>query len=333
MNKKIIYLVGILIMLLWSGCGTIIRDLDSYQDAGALRSPDAPSVDRVATKQIKIVIYGIENQDGGKQSHLSRLAANNIQRLLSQTNVKIVDRSALETFSEEAILAQTKKGNEGSAAAAAADYAIKGNISGNTSASYRKGYYYPVEVCKYNAVLERRICRTVQKWKPPQCTYYGRVSGDFTVYKLPSLQRIEAVSLQNSKSITKQQNAPCNNNTIAQRALDSALNRSISKSSAKKIKNLFAAKGYVSDLRRKKNNYIVKITLGSDNGVKQEAKIGIYRSKVIIDKLSQKEKKQYQPIAKAIISNLVGSDSAWCVIKDKKEAEKILIGDVVKVHY
>ena len=333
MNKKIIYLFGILIMLLWSGCATVIKDLDSYQDSGALRSPDAPSGDKIQTSQTKVVIYGIENQDGGKQSNLSRLAANNIQRLLSQTNVKIIDRSALETFSEEAILSQTQDGNEGSSAAAAADYAIKGNISGNTSASYQKGFYYPVEICKYNEVLEKKVCRIVQKWKPPQCTYYGRVSGDFTIYKIPSLQQIEAVLLQNSRSIKKQQNAPCNNNAIKQRALDNAINSSISKSSAKKIKNLFAAKGYVSDLRRKKNNYIVKITLGSSHGVKQEAKIGIYRKKVVIDKLSQEEKNQYQPIAKAIISNLVGSDSAWCVIKDKKEAEKILIGDVVKVHY
>ncbi len=331
-NKVINSIFAVLVIFLLISCATVVKNFDSYQNAGASRSPNAPSGDEIQTNQIKIVLYGIENQNGGKKSSLSRLLSSNIQKLLTQTNVKIIDRSVLETFSEEAILAQTKSGNEGSSAAAAADYAIKGNISGNTSSSFKEGYYTYEEGYTLEDGTE---VPAKAVYHSPVCKYNASISGQFEIYRLPDLKQTLAIPLRGSSFVNRDQNAPCSDTTIQKRLLAAAVDRAITTTHRRRVLNEFAAKGYVKELRKhiKKDKYIVHITLGRNHGVKQESKIDIFKTLFVIDQLSQKEKIQNKKIAEAVISNLVESDSAWGVIKDKEQAKKISIGDVVKVRY
>ena len=342
---KIFLIFSALVLFILSGCATVIKDLNSYQNAGAPRSPNAPSGDKIHTQQTKIVIYGIENPKGGKKSSISRLLSSNIQRLLTQTNVKIIDRSVLETFSEEAILAQTKSGNEGSAAAAAADYAIKGNISGNVSSSFKEGYY-TYEPAYYqkdengNEITDANgnkiIVPAKEIYHPPVCRYSAAISGQFEIYSLPDLKQTLVVPLRGSSSVSREQNAPCNDTTINNRLLGVAADRSLTTAQRKRVLNEFAAKGYVRELRKhqkKKGKYIVNITLGRNHGLRQESRIDIYKTQFVIDPLSQEEKTQNKKIAEAVISNLVEGNSSWGVIKDGDQAKKISIGDVVKVRY
>ena len=330
---KIFLIFSAFVLFILSGCATVIKDFGAYQNAGAPRSPNAPSGDKTQTNQTKVVIYGIENQDGGKKSSMSRLLSSNIQRLLTQTNVKIIDRSVLETFSEEAILAQTKSGNEGSAAAAAADYAIKGDISGNTSSSFKEGFY------TYEEAYELEDGTKVPAkavYHSPICRYNATISGQFEIYSLPDLKQTLVVPLRGSSSATREQNAPCQDSTLNKRLLAAAVDRSITTTQRKRVLNEFAAKGYVRELRKhqkKTGKYIVNITLGRNHGIRQESKIDIYKPQFVIDPLSQKEKIKNKKVAEAVISNLVEGDSAWGVIKDEEQAKNISIGDIVKVRY
>ena len=330
---KIFLIFSALVLFILSGCATVIKDFGAYQNAGAPRSPNAPSGDQIQTSQTKVVIYGIENPKGGKKSSISRLLSSNIQRLLTQTNVKIIDRSVLETFSEEAILAQTKKGNEGSAAAAAADYAIKGDISGNTSSSFKEGFYTyeePYELEDGTKVPAKAV------YNPPICRYNATISGQFEIYSLPELKQTLVMPLRGSSSVTREQNAPCLDTVTSSRLLRVAVNASLNTAQRRRVLNEFAAKGYVRELRKhqkKKGKYIVNITLGRNHGIRQESKIDIYKPQFVIDPLSQKEKIKNKKVAEAVISNLVEGDSAWGVIKDEEQAKNISIGDIVKVRY
>ena len=342
---KIFLIFSALVLFILSGCATVIKDFDAYQNAGAPRSPNAPSGDKIQTSQTKVVIYGIENLKGGKKSNISRLLSSNIQRLLTQTNVKIIDRSVLETFSEEAILAQTKSGNEGSAAAAAADYAIKGDISGNTSSSFKEGYYtyepaYSKKDENGNEIIDANgnkiIVPAKAVYNPPTCRYNANISGQFEIYSLPELKQTLVVPLRGSSSATREQNAPCRDTVTSSRLLGAAVNSSLTTAQRRRVLNEFAAKGYVRELRKhqkKKGKYIVNITLGRNHGIRQESKIDIYKPQFVIDPLSQKEKIKNKKIAEAVISNLVEGNSAWGVIKDEEQAKNISIGDIVKVRY
>ena len=42
---KIFFIFSALVLFILSGCATVIKDFDAYQNAGAPRSPNAPSGD------------------------------------------------------------------------------------------------------------------------------------------------------------------------------------------------------------------------------------------------------------------------------------------------
>ena len=70
---KIFFIFSALVLFILSGCATVIKDFDAYQNAGAPRSPNAPSGDKIQTSQTKVVIYGIENPKGGKKSSIEQV--------------------------------------------------------------------------------------------------------------------------------------------------------------------------------------------------------------------------------------------------------------------
>ena len=307
MKNKIIYLVlgGFVIFLLIS-CATVIKDFYSYQNAGATRSPNTLSDDKTQINPVKIVLYKIETQNFDKK--LSLALSKNIQELFSNSNVEII--KSLETFNEKVILVQNKEGNS-----ATADYAIKGNISGITSSKFRRGGYSTNQ-------LTGQVTYTY-----PSCVYRAKVSGQFEIYSLTDLKQVLVVPLRRSSRLSIRMIACRKPPTAA------LIKKTITTKHRKRILNKLAAKGYVKDVRKKDNKYIVQINLGHQNGIRQENKIAIYKTRIVLDKLTQEKKEKLEQVALGIVSDFFEENSAWIVIKNKKQAKNISIGDVVKVHY
>lgn len=359
--KNKLFLAGVLFSsFLFYSCATKIKDISLYKDAGASKSLYAPSVDKIKSKKTSIVIYAIEDKNvEGQKSAISRVISTNIQNLLAKTNVSIVDRSALEKFNEEAILAASEGKGDESEIITAADYAIKGQIDNSSVfANYKAGYNQVTPgYTSTNIDGSTYYVAPVTTYHPPSCRYTGEISGKFEIYLLPSLELVQVIPLNGyfsdtvgtsgssvggnllalgSWNFSGTTNAKCKNKAVQVSVLNNAAKNSIDKNNQKKVLNQFAAKGYIADVlvhKDKDDKYVIQITLGSQNGIRQETDLEIYKIMPKIDKLTGKEKREEVKVAVGRVSNLVEKDFAWAVIKDEDEARKISIGDIVKVRY
>jgi hypothetical protein len=355
----------LLVFIICTSCAIKIKDFENYSSLGIGKAPLAPPPDQIKTKQIKVVLYNIEDKKvDNTKSAVSNISATLVRDLLKQTNVSILDRSAIEKFSDEAILAATETGAEPEFTAA--QFAIKGQIDDYTSySSYGAGYYK--EVPGYSITNDDGSVTTVapsRVYEPPTCTYRGEVNGRIEVYALPSLELVMDISLKGvgsravevsdggaSQFIGLNDNSllsigvwslasaafdgKCSDQNIGAAVINQAVNNSVSEPQKKKLLNQFAAKGYVNDVRKhnKKEKYIVQVTIGNRNGLAQNGYLNVYRQQIRVNALSGKSETEDKKIAEARISQLVEADDAWLVVKDKNEAKKILIGDLVKVTY
>ena len=362
MIYKLFFIALFIGALFITSCATVIKDLGVYRNTDAPRSRFAPPPDKIKSQKTKIVIYAIEDKKvDSKKSAVSRLVTNKIKSVLSETNVSIVDRSALETFSEEAILAAAEGKGDEADIIVAADYAIKGQIDAYAVfASYNPPYTTETE--SYSRTDDDGSVTYVPPRvinHPARCVYQGSVSGQFYIYVLPSLELIKTVQLNGSANksvnagsapatsndllnlgiwIISDFNTPaqCKNKSLQAATLNDSAQNSISYKNRIAILNQFAARGYVNSVFVHKNDeddFILRVTLGSNNGVKQETELEIYRVSESIDALSGKKRIEERKIADAKVSNLVENDEAWAVIKDEEQALKILTGDLVKVKY
>lgn len=363
--KNKYFLLGIVstILLIFSGCAVKIKNFEDYSSIGAGKAPLAPPPHQIKTNQVKVVLYNIEDKTTNNQkSAVSNLSATLIRTALLKTNVAIIDRSAIEKFSDEAILTATETGKETSISAA--QYAIKGQIDNYVGySSYQAGYVEKIAgYTTTNADGSITVAPDQSIYHPPLCNYTGEMAGRFEIYTLPSLELVMDIPLKGvgNKSVrasesgaglaaslidnsllsfgvwaiaSSQLDSKCRDKNVEASVISTAVQKSLAKKEEKKLLNQFAAKGYVSDIRKRKNKYIIQITIGSQNGVNQNNYLNVYRQFNITDALSGESKIENKKTAEARASQLTESNSAWLVVKDKKEASKILIGDLVKVIY
>lgn len=356
MKNKCIFLV---VLAIFTSCSVKIKNFESYSSSGIGRAPLAPSPEQIKTNQVKVVLYNIEDKKAqSENSAVSNLSASLVRNLLRKTNVSILDRSAIEKFNDEAILAATETGEDPEFTAA--QYAIKGQIDDyNSYSSYQAESYEEIPTERADGeIFIRRV------FHPALCHYIGEVNGRFEVYALPSLELIMDITLKGKgfKSVEAPKSgisqftglidnkllafgvwniassafdSKCNDKNLGASSINLAVNESVSENESKKLLNQFAAKGYVNDVRKhnKKDKYIIQVTIGSKNGLAQNGTLNVYRQQNRTDALSGKNKIENQKITEARISQLVESNNAWLVVKEEEEAQKILIGDLVKVIY
>ena len=336
---RILYFFLLLILVLFASCSVVIKDLTQYSSIRAGKAPIIPALKSIQTTQTKIALYNIEDKTvKNGSSAISNIASSLIREILTQTNVSIIDRSAIAKFSDEAILSASTSGKD--LEFAVAQYAIKGQIDNTNSYSlYKNGYYETIPGYTAQSADGSTYYVPVKTiYHPPLCIYTGEVQGRFEVYTLPRLELILNIPLhgKGSKTVTAHNfSRICNDQNVRATSFQIAVKNAITSKDQKKLLNQFAAKGYIRDIRRhrKKNKYIIQVTLGNKNGITQNGTLNVYRQKNQLDHLSGKVKIANIIIAEARISQLVADDHAWLVVKNKDEAKKILIGDVVRVIY
>ena len=366
MKNKYFYTFIFLIALLLSSCAVKIKNFERYSTVNVSTAPLAPPTSQIKTSQIKVALYPLEDKSNNKSkatknSSLSNISTSLVRGILTQTNVAVIDRNALDKLSDEAVLKATESNKE--VEFSAANFAIKGQIdSANSYSSFRDAYTEEFTEQVGEDAKGNPIYKKIKTLHPATCSYTGEVSGRVEVYSLPSLEIALEIQLRgkSTKSVeaagtalggltsltdndllkagiwlfsTSKLAKQCQNKNIAASSLNDAVQNSVSKNKRKKILNQFAAKGYVSDIRFYKNKYIIETTLGSKNGLRQNNTLYVYRQEKAVNRLSGEEKIENKKIAEARVSQLVEAENAWLVVKKRKEAEKILIGDFIKAIY
>ncbi len=296
-----------------------------------------PSKENLEGKAPKVVVFALDQNENevATQTGLGESLANNVENVLGKNRLgEIVDRKAAIKLEKEIQLAEMKKTGSYKGPIVA-DYAISGAISnaGFTS-KYSSGTSY------YNPQSRQFVSI------PPKYTYSADVAGNIKIYELPSLTVVQSIEFAGKKARSeavqqeggvslgglqiggKKVEGTKRDDNLVRKAGEDAINEI-----EVEIKNFFAKKGYILEKRVLDNKSIFKISLGSDDGLKQDDKfeiIGQYESQNPITNEIEVERKI---IATGSVSDLIDPKTSWVVIDDAKKAEAIRLGDSLKIKY
>lgn len=328
----------LLIIFLAQSCSPNIKNnFSKYQKQFLPKTNFMPSKKELKKKQAKVVIFALDDNDikVAKDAKLGINIANNIENIIATNKLgEIIDRSANKKLEQEIALNELKN-NKIYQGPKVADYAISGSISdASFSSKYRNGYTY-INPRNYQLV-------TI----PAQYQYFSKVSGNIKIYELPSLSAIAVINFNGLDS--RNENAKRNGGvslggiqiggktesgiTRDDGLIRSAANKSINKLKIK-LQNIFAKTGYILEKRQFKNKIIFKISIGESDGVKKGDKVAISSKVENQNPITEEIEIETQQIANGYVSNKIDQKTSWIIVKNKDNANKIRLGDKIKLKY
>jgi hypothetical protein len=331
---KIKYLA---ILLLAASCSTTIKNLDQYQKQFLAKTEFMPTKENLENKPPKIVVFALDenNNEIATQTQLGNTIANNVENVLAQNRLaELVDRKANNKLQKEIALTEMNK-TGAYKGPKVADYAISGTISNaGFSSKYSSG----------STFINPKTRQIVSI--PPKYTYSSDVSGNLKIYELPSLTVVQTIEFAGKKSRSEnvQQNGGLNlgglqiggeqakginrdDNLVRQAGEDAVSEIAVD------IKNALAKKGYILEKRTLDNKTAFKISLGSEDGLKQNDKFEVTGKYEIENAITGESEIESRIIAQGSVSNIIDPKSSWVVVEDTKQAEKIRLGDSLKMKY
>ncbi len=330
-------LIALVCVLAFSSCAPTIKDLSLYQKQYLTKSKYLPSKDELKGKTPTMVVFPLEvSNNTARRSSLDKSVASNIENILTKNKlVKLVDRRAAKILEKEIKLSELN--NTGSyKGPQISDYAISGSIS---DAGFNKKY---IAASSYLNPDSGQYVNTPAKFR-----YSANVSGNIKVYKLPSMNvdqniefrgsatrsenvqtqggvRIGAVAVGGTQSAGKSKD----DNLVRKAAQNAIANIEV------EIKNALSARGYVLEKRvNEDGDLIFKVTVGSRNGIEHGDDVEIVGKFDVSNPITNDYEVEKRSVAKGVISNIIQPRFAWIIVKDKKTAAKIRLGDVVKLKY
>jgi TolB-like protein len=311
-----------------SGCGTSIK-LSAYKPTTLPKAKNMPSKEVMMSNELpKVIIMDID--DNGmkiaKQAQLGRSIATDINTNLAQArSVKLVKRvnkvSYDKMLSKEVKAAELSK--ELGTDVGQADYILTGQLSNASyDHSFHEGYYYYV---KTKRGKERR-------YHPPYISYKACAVGNIKIFALPSLK--EASSIPFNECSSKSEDArSASEAKLKNNGLVRAAGNEAADTVKYPLKNFFAKKGYISEMRKDGDDLIVNTTLGTKFGAKEGEEVKIYAIEDLTNSLTGVTKKTEVQIGTGKISNQINSDFSWIIVDEVEDGKNIEAGDYIKINY
>ena len=327
---------SLLLALIISSCAPSIKDLSLYQKQYMTKGTYLPTKEQLAGKIPNIAVFDLEeNGDVAKQASLGKAIAGNLENTLTKNKLaQLVDRSAAQKLEKEVQLSELNKTGSYKGPQIA-DYVISGAIS---NAGFTK---------KYNSASSYFNPKTGQYiHRPANFKYSAEVSGNVKVYELPSMQVSENIDFQGYSSRTENvqsqggfklgamsiggtevQGIDRDDNLVRQAGEDAIFSIEL------EIKNALSSRGYVLEKRTGKKFTIFKISLGSENGIKHGDKLKVISQFDVTNPITNEAEIEKRSVASGVISEIIELRNAWIIVEDPKMAEKVRLGDVVKLDY
>ena len=319
-----------------ASCAPKINNLSLYQKQFITKTSHLPSKEQLAGKSPKIAVFKFEESDDtAKQSALGKSVANNIENILTNNKLaKLVDRRASKKLKKEIQLSELNKTGSYKGPQVA-DYAISGAIS---SASFTKKYssgssFFNPKTGTYTHI-------------PPSFKYKAEIAGNLKIYDLPSMQVHDNIDFHGytSRSENVQQDGGFRLGGLSIGGTqakgtdrDDGLIRKAGEDGISSIelelKHILSARGYILEKRVKGDDTIFKVTLGSLNGIKHGDKVKIIGQYDTTNPITNEVEIESRVVSQAIISEIIQPKISWIIVKDRKMAQKIRLGDVVKLNY
>lgn len=309
--------------LAMAGCSsTTIKNLDAMQPVNLKPSDIMPSKQALAGKPPRVVVFEGDHgsSDLAKSSKVGATIAREIEKQLAATHVELVDRKLATKLQQELRLAEMK-GKAEYQGPEIADIAIVSVVSNaSTGSSFTESTSWVDDKGRRHTT-------------PPQCTYGGSVSGSIRVYQMPSMRAATSIEL-NGKATSSEDSRSSNcgmSKSGAEQMVRAAAANGIS-SGRSEILNIFAPRGYVIEQRSGDGKHILKITLGSNHGLKRGMKLDVFSISRSVNPLTNEASVDSFVVGNAFVSDKIGNDNAWVII-DKEMIDQVRLGQPVQVQF
>ena len=352
MYTRILFFVGIVLLI--GGCSNLnIKDLDAWQNVNLRISELAPTKEQFAffASKPRVVVDKFREPDDRRVRTLSSLAnlastlTGSTEEYLTQVGIEIVNRGEAQKLLGEVKLAELKNkvgDPSGYNGPQVAQYVIVGHINSvDTSAVFQEAYY--IEVPTYINVpttegkteKKEQIEQIEKKRIPPQCTYSANVVGKLRIYMVPKLRVAKSISVRNGATRTEDSRGSCrkdptNFTALIRQAGERAIGRV-----GTTFQNFFAPKGYIVEMRRDKKGkkYLIKVTVGSERGLTKGRKADIFTQTLQKNPFTGETLAEERKLTTGRVTNQIGESYAWIILDKPKFANRLKIGDYVKIKF
>ena len=295
------FVIGI-ISLFFLGCAPKINP-NEYHPIIAQKAEILPT-QREIKKKPNVIIFNKNN------NFYEKKAKEDLENLLINTNyINILTRNS--NIKTEIKLAENAKATNSNLNEA--DFIIIEDITPKT---YNEKYTPP----KYYTDKKGHTYKI-----PGYYSYEACSNGYINIYNVIPYQLVKSIYADGCYSTT----------TSTHQNLKEEIKLNSIKESINNVKEnlykFFTPRGYIFEIRRKDNEYIIHTTLGISNGAEKYAKVNIYTRKIVHIPFSHKKIIEEQKIGEGIISNIVNDNNSWIIVKEIKQPLKI--GDYVKMNY
>jgi curli biogenesis system outer membrane secretion channel CsgG len=325
------------ILFIVTSCTPSIKNFDKYQKQFISKSEFMPDEKTLENKLLKVAIFDFEEGDieVAKQSNLGKSVATNMESILSKYRLaELVDRKATEKLQKEVQLSEMNKTGSYKGPKLA-DYAVSGSIANaNFANKYVAGSTFVNP--KTGDVISI----------PPKFVYSSQVAGNIKIYELPSLTVIDTIEL-NGKSVRTenvqqdggislggiqiggtQEGGVQRDDGLVREAGADAVDEAESA-----IRNAFAKRGFILEKRTFDGKSIFKVNLGSEDGVKHGDKFELIGQYEVENSITGKSEVERRVVGLGVISDKIDPKNCWIILEDKKNADVVRIGDMIKMKY
>ena len=320
-----------------TSCTPSIKNFDKYQKQFISKSEFMPDEKTLENKLLKVAIFDFEEGDieVAKQSNLGKSVATSMESILSKYRLaELVDRKATEKLQKEVQLSEMNKTGSYKGPKLA-DYAVSGSIANaNFANKYVAGSTY-VNPKTGDAISI-----------PPKFVYSSQVVGNIKIYELPSLTVIDTIELDGKSVRTEnvqqdggisfggiqvggtQEGGLQRDDGLVREAGADAVDEAESA-----IRNAFAKRGFILEKRTFDGKSIFKVNLGSEDGVKHGDKFELIGQYEVENSITGKSEVERRVVTMGVISDKIDPKNCWIILEDKKKADVVRIGDMIKMKY
>jgi len=317
-------IIGVLSIMLLSGCGTAIDNLSAFKQHHMEKAELMPSQKLLAGEKLKVIIMSVE--DAGFATAKSANLGNALTRMLESEigrdqAINILDRSATKKFADEIKLDEMNGVSTGeNILLDSANYAVVGELK---NASFTSRF-----VARSSWIDDKGRRHVI----PSHYIYTAEVDGQIKIYELPSMKIVKIIPFSDNKN-RNEDSRFLGSRTYVDHGLVNKAGEDAIHAARIELKNFLAPRGYLIGGRSLDGDRIIKISLGSKNGILEGDSIEIFTKKKVVNQLTDEITIEKYKVGFATVSDKIQEKSAWAHLDEEVEGESVRLGDEVKVIY
>lgn len=322
-GRGVLTLLGALAALaaLWacSNVPEVREEFAAYQPAPLREAEVLPGPAELEVDRVRVAVSTFELPWGFDRglvqgANVPLLMASALERSLQRTGASVVDRRATEQLFDELRRGEAIGGVDLSRFAQTVDYALLAQIESlDVQVDYR---------------------RADDEKDPDTCHFSTRLQASVRAYAMDPFELVQTFSFRDSDSETVNMETPaaCHSYNAVIKGLVTEVAGDTVRAGDAPLQNLFAPEAFVIERRVGEQGEIYKVSTGTEAGFAPGNEVAVFRRAVGENPLTGREQIEEAQIARGRVSDAIGGNYAWIVLRGDESAQ-LRLGDLVRVMY